>query len=519
MSTRILFLILDGWGVGEYNQSNPIYSSKTPNFDSLTSYFPYCTLQASGITVGLPWKEAGSSEIGHLTLGTGSVYLQNYPKITLAIQKGTFFDNPPLNHTAKNAKEKNGRIHLVGLLSEGAQQASFEHLEALIKFFNKNELEKIFLHLFVDGQDSPPQSAGDLLYKLKDPDLRATLATIVGRSYAMDIKGDYHLKTQRAYNALIKGIGKATADPIAYLRTKYNGSSAYNDSDTEPLIIDPEGTVQDGDTVLFFNFESQGMMQLVESMTRPAFEKFPTLFRKDVLYTSLVSYGPHISIPACFEPDPIQTSLPLLLSSNEKTQLKVTEKSKELLLSYFFNGLRHEAFPEEYQKIIPPSPETILKNPLMRSKEITETILSAMDERAYDAIFANYPAPDAVGHSGNFNLATKFVAEFDQYMHFIIKKVLDSSDWTLIITADHGNLERIYNPKTGSPDTEHTGFPVPFYLVSRPFFRKKTEADIAREKSSPPKGTLEDVAPTILHLLGLPASVGMHGKSLLHEFL
>lgn len=524
LSSKICLVILDGWGIGKKDFSNPIYQTGTPYIDFLKQRFPFCSLQASGIAVGLPWQEEGNSEVGHLTMGIGTVIYQYFPRITMSIEDGSFFDNEVLQKALLNSKEKNSACHFLGLLSSGSVHSHYSHLLALIKLAKKLKVEKLNLHLFTDGKDSPPQEALIMLQKLKKDLINygvGKIASVGGRFFAMDRDSNYH-RTQRYYNLLTEGTKKTIKEKELeqHLRDYYN--QGITDEFIEPTLVintDNLGStniINDGDTLIFFNFREDSMRQLVEPFLNPEFKPFPVKRYNSLSIVTFTQYRQDFEVAVAFPAQKIETCLAGILSQAGKRQLHLAESEKYSHITFFFNGLRESPFPGEYWVIVPSL--KILhheEHPELQAEEITSRLFQAFGENVYDFILVNYANPDIIGHTGNLEAAAKVVKVIDEE----IKKVVEAAfnhNYTLIITSDHGNLERMLDPYSGEIETEHDFSPVPFYLIDKRWQRiisRAPEEINAQEKEI--KGTLADIAPTILELFGLPVPETMTGKSLL----
>lgn len=515
---KVLLIILDGWGEGKNNFSNPIYIVKKEFFDYIRAHFPFFLLQASGIAVGLPWHEEGNSEVGHLSLGTGKIFYQNYTKIMLAIQNGSFFENSAMKKIIEHAIKFNSRIHLIGLLTEGIIHASFDHLIAILEFFKRNNFNKVFLHLFLDGRDSLPQSGLFLIERLEEVIKEkgvGTIASLCGRTYGMDKNEYWRVKTQVAYKLIVEGIGKKIKNYKDYLLKIYNEDKNFNDENLEPLLINEDGILKEGDVVFFFNIREDGIIQLARAFLDLEFNHFPVIRKDNVLVSSLTRYIENLDYLVVFEKDKITTSLSRVIAENNLKQLKIAEKVKAYNLTFYFNGFFNEPHPNEFWKILPSPDKSIKENPLMRSYEITQLIIEAIKENFYDFIAVNYAAPDIVAHTGDINLARKVVEEIDK----LLKTIYDhlNNDWVLIITSDHGNIEEIIKFDTGEISTAHDFNPVPCYIINKDFYieNKNNDFKIKEKKIS---GRLIDVAPTILELMGLNVPKEMEGRNLLKDY-
>ncbi|PIU98191.1 2,3-bisphosphoglycerate-independent phosphoglycerate mutase [Candidatus Wolfebacteria bacterium CG03_land_8_20_14_0_80_40_12] len=520
MSKRtIILIILDGWGMGEANESNPIYVANPQNIRYLKSNFPTGGLQASGIGVGLPWGEEGNSEVGHLNLGVGRVIYQYYPKISLAIREKTFFENPALKGAFKHAKENGSAVNLVGLLSNGNVHASFEHLLALIEFAKKEKIFRLNLHLFTDGRDSPPHSAIKLLSRLPKEDF-VRLASLSGRFYAMD-REKYWERTQKAYEVLV-GEGQITDNLDAHIKKTYERK--FNDEFVEPTSLTnsmghmPEGPIKDNDSIIFFNFREDRMKQIASAFIDKSFKNFPIKNFNNLYVAMMTQYDKDFNVPTAFLPEKIETCLGKILSDNNKFQLRIAETQKYPHITYFFNGMKEKLFKNEYRILIPS--RTIIRQderPEMMAPEITARVLGAIEENVFDFILVNYANPDIIAHTGNYEACLQAIKVVDEQIGKIVEAALGNNA-VLIITSDHGNIEKLFDPLTGLPETQHNPNSVPIYLIAKEFERRKTEAETRRSEKNN-VGLLADVAPTILELMAIPKPKEMTGQSLLRALL
>jgi len=522
LCSKICLIILDGWGIGQEDFSNAVYRAGTPNIDEIKKYYPMVSLQASGIAVGLPFNKAGNSEVGHLTLGTGQILYQYSVRISQSIQNGSFFQNPVLLEIYNYVKKNNSTLHLAGLLSDNIVHSSYEHLIALLDLANALKIEKINLHLFTDGRDSPPTNAKELIVKLqKDLKIRgrAKIASLSGRFYAMDRDNNFN-RTAKCYHALVFGKGKVEKDPGRYLEESYK--EGITDEFIVPALIgDPEnpeslGVINEEDGIIFFNFREERMRQLVEAFYNPQFDEFPAKKFQKLKIATFTQYKKDFPLPAVFLPQKISTCLSQLLSKAGKRQLHLAETEKYAHVTYFFNGLKEKPFPGEYWVIIPSIKTLHLEDyPELKAPEISTRLFQSFDENIYDFILVNYANPDLIGHTGNIKAGIQCAKIIDQEIAKVIKKSQELN-YTTIITADHGNLERMMNPLTGVIETEHDISLVPFYLIDKRWRfssprSKKEILEIERWAG----GMLADVSPTILELFGLPIPSEMTGQSLL----
>lgn len=511
MSKRtVILIVLDGWGIGPKDASNAIYAANPKNISQLKANFPSGALQASGIAVGLPWGEEGNSEVGHLNMGAGKVIYQNYPKITLAIRDNSFFQNKILKEIFERAKKNNSAVNFVGLLTEANIHASLEHLEALIKFGQDENSPKINLHLITDGRDSPPQSAFDLLKRIPFSE-KVKLASIAGRYYAMD-RDKYWDRTQKYYSA-VTGEGILIDDLENHFNQTYQ--KGLNDEYILPALFGPEKNfIKDNDSVLFFNFREDRMRQIIESFINKKFDKFPIKNFSNLHIATLTEYDKNFETPVAFPPETVDNPLGKILADNGKNQLRIAETEKYAHITYFFNGEKESPFESEYRVLIPSIAEVRHDaHPEMRAKEIADRVMTAMEEESYDFILVNFANADMVAHTGNYEAAVSAIKIVDEQIGRISKTVLEQDD-ILIITSDHGNAERLFNPKTGEPETKHDPNPVPVYLIANEFKREKNLKEIENSEATP-IGLLSDIAPTILELMKIQQPKEMTGQSLI----
>lgn len=511
MKKQIVLVVLDGWGIGKKDHSNPIHIQGTPNIDYIKSHFPSGALQASGIAVGLPWGEEGNSEVGHITIGAGKVIFQHYPRISIAIRDGSFFKNKALLALAEHVKKNNSSLNIAGLLTDANIHASLEHLLALIEFAKKNGIKKTNLHLYTDGKDSPLRSAGGLLSKVEMAlGSGVKIASIIGRYYALD-RDNHWDRTQKAYNILI-GEGPITNDYKELIEKNYQKN--LSDEFIEPHLIGPENNgIKDGDGLIFFDFREDSVRQIVESFINPEFENFPVKKFNNLYIVTMTEYSAKFSLPVAFPQEKVENPLGKIISENGLSQLRIAESDKYAHVTYFFNGLQNKTFPNEF-RILVPSKNIVHHEeaPEMMASEITSRIIQALEENSFNFIFVNYANSDIIGHTGNFDAGMAAVKTIDEEIGKLYKKILEYND-ILIITSDHGNVEKMMDPLTAKPTTGHDTSPVPIYIVANEFFRNKTVKD-AEESEREIVGILSDVAPTILKLMGIPKPPDMTGQDI-----
>lgn len=507
MKRTCVLVILDGWGIGEKNETNPIYLANPATINFIKTNFPAAALQASGIAVGLPWDEEGNSEVGHLTIGAGKILYQHFPRISLAIDDGSFFENKALKEAFAHSRKNKTSVHLVGLLTNGSVHAAFKHLLALIEMAKREKCENFHLHLFSDGRDSPPRSVLTLLAKLG-----MAPATLTGRYYAMNREQNWE-RTEKAYRALL-GEGRITQNLTEEVKKIY--SQDLDDEFIPPLIVGRPRPVQDGDAVIFFNFREDSIRQIVEPFVNPDFKNFSAKSFKNLLVATMTQYNENFKTLVAFSKETVESPLGRVLADREKTQLRIAETEKYAHVTYFFNGLRETPFPNEYRVLIPS--QNIIhpdERPEMMASAITDRAITAINEGGFDFILINYANPDIIAHTGNYNATLAAVKAVDRELEKLLPAVL-AQDCLLVITADHGNAEVLVDIKSGQAETKHNLSPVPFYLVANQFKRKKSEAEADRDEANV-IGILSDVAPTILELMAIPKPAEMTGQSLLNQ--
>lgn len=513
MKKTVVLAILDGWGIGLMDESNPIYAAHPQTIDMIEKNYPAGALQASGIAIGLPWEEEGNSEVGHLTIGSGRISYQHYPKITLSIESGEFFNNAALKDAFQHAEQNNSAVHLVGLLTKGNVHASLQHIGALIDMASREKCKKLYIHIITDGRDSPPKSAAELM-----PYVRSKIAdfgvgevvSVVGRYYAMN-RDEHWERTEKAYTIL-------TSDTVHPQKLEDALNAAYakgfNDEYVEPTALGEAHPIRSNDSVIFFNFREDSMRQITAPFLYPGFDKFPIRPLENCFIVTMTQYDSSPLAHVAFPNEKITETLGKVVADHGMRQLRIAETQKYAHVTYFMNGLNDKPYDEEYHVLIPsidtPHPET---HPEMMAAQITERAINALHENAFDLIVLNYANPDILAHTGNFNATRDAIKIVDKELGRLFNVVV-SEGHTLIVTSDHGNAEVVIDPTTGGPETRHDTSAVPFYLVDNAYKRKTPLA-------TPPHlskiGLLSDVAPTILELLKIEKPEEMTGESLLGQ--
>ncbi|MGI2298631.1 2,3-bisphosphoglycerate-independent phosphoglycerate mutase [Candidatus Cardinium hertigii] len=504
----IVLLILDGWGHSTEVRYNAIAAAKTPYWDYLIETYPHTLLDASGPSVGLPEGQVGNSEVGHLTIGTGRVLDQDLTRLNKAIETGDFFTNKVFLSALRKANNSGASVHIVGLLSPGGVHSHEKHLYALLALCGKMAVQNCYIHVILDGRDTPPISGVTSIQHLETQCKQIGIGQIVslmGRYYGMDRDHRWE-RTEAAYNCIVTGqAAYHAATPLSGLEAAY--ARGETDEFVEPTSIGPLDrppiTIDSGDIVFFMNFRSDRVRQLSRALIDPNFSSFNrTIYPHLGDFVSLTAYAADIPSRIAFPPLSIQNGLGACLAQAGLTQLRIAETEKYAHVTFFFNGGVEAPFPNESRLLIP-SKKVVTYDlvPEMRMVEITDQMVRAIEQKAYDVIICNFASPDMLGHTGN-QLATEAgITVVDKCLAKIIA-ALKQQGGEAIITADHGNAECMYDPNIQQPHTAHTIAPVPLIYVGQP----------AKLASA---GTLADVAPTLLSLLGLSPSKEMSGKNLL----
>ena len=516
MFKPVVLVILDGWGLSDKTQGNPLFSAKLPTIEKLNRFYPHIALQASGISVGLPWGEAGNSEVGHITLGTGQTIYQNQPRITMSIQNGEFFKNRAFLEAINHAKKNHSAIHLMGLLGKGTIHSATDHLYGLLELLRDQKFSNVFIHVFTDGRDSAPTSAAESVQELQTR--MATyaigqIATIGGRYYAMDRNNNWE-RVKLAYDAMTEGVGEKITDPITYLKKSYENE--IFDEYLKPAVVmkdnEPIAKIKDDDAVIFFNFREDRARQITKAFTLPGFNKFEKKALKNLFFVTMVQYESDLPVAVAFSVVEVSTCLGKILAKHKLTQLRIAETEKFAHVTYFFNGGQEEAFLGEDRVIIPSKDVPRFDDaPEMSARELTNKVIDSVKKEKYAFILLNYANADIVGHTGNVPAAIIAVETIDHCLSQLINAVI-SKNGCLLITADHGNVEEMVNLKTGEKDTEHSANPVPLWFVTGENHSEKPLENYTHFEIG---GLLSDIAPTVLELLKIEKSKEMTGESLL----
>jgi 2,3-bisphosphoglycerate-independent phosphoglycerate mutase len=507
----VALLILDGFGYSENSQSNAIEAAHSPTWDRLWNDYPHSLIQTSGLAVGLPDGQMGNSEVGHMNLGAGRIVYQNFTKINKAIADGDFFTNPVLTASIDKAVASDNTIHLMGLLSPGGVHSHEDQIMAAMELAVQRGANKVYLHAFLDGRDTPPRSAKASIEKIntKFAELKTGhIASLIGRYYAMDRDNRWE-RVQKAYDLLTQGIAENIVDnAIAGLDKAY--SQDKSDEFCPATSICPDGetsvTIKDGDAVIFMNFRPDRARELTRALIQDDLNSplNRSIYPKIDNFVMLTEYASNIDAPCAYPPKLLSNTLGEYLSNNGKTQLRIAETEKYAHVTFFFSGGVEAEYAGETRILIPsPDVATYDLQPEMSAHEVTDNLVAAIEGGEYDAIICNYANGDMVGHTGKMDAAIKAVETLDVCLQRVTDAILKVNG-DCLITADHGNVELMVDPNTGGPVTSHTNGPVPLVYVSN-----------QRKSASLSKGKLSDIAPTLLTMLGLPIPSEMTGGNLI----
>lgn len=540
----VVLIVLDGWGLAPPGPGNAISLAKLETIPFLWHSYPHTELAASGEAVGLPYNEDGNTETGHINIGAGRTVFQDFPRISMAIEDGSFFTNDAFLAAVAHARTNKSNIHLLGVVSDAGVHASRDHLYALLELIKKQGMtNNVYIHVFTDGRDATPTSAERYVGELEDH-LSALgvskIASVIGRYYAMDRDHRFE-RTEKAYRCLTESNGGLLApSAAAAIRSSY--TRHVTDEFIEPTIIadasgNPLPRIADNDAVIFFNFRIDRPRQLTRAFVVPdfetaqqsaAFDPYAVKYYhrhvihvedrshpftrntvlKNLFFVSMTQYEPNLPVSVAYPPQKVFAPLGSVLSEYKIRQLRVSETEKERFVTYYFNGMREEPYNQEDRLIIPsPNVPTYDLKPEMAAGELTEQVLHRLAIDVYGFMLINFANPDMVAHTGNIAAAIKACEVTDSCVGSIVRAVL-AQDGTCIITADHGNVEEMLG-SDGSMDTEHSTFPVPFIMVNNSY---------QGYSQSLPKGKLGDIAPTMLAHMNLSIPPEMTGKNLLADF-
>jgi 2,3-bisphosphoglycerate-independent phosphoglycerate mutase len=505
-----MLMILDGWGAGSPGSGNAVHLARTPNLDRIVKKYPHTQLQTSGPAVGLPAGVMGNSEVGHLNIGAGRIVYQDLLRIDRAIEDESFFANPSLVAACEKVNSGANALHLMGLVSDGGVHSQLTHLYALVELAKRNGIDKLFIHVILDGRDTAPDKGVDYVRQLQSK-IRSigvgTIATICGRYYAMDRDTRWE-RTREAYRLYTQAEGVIARDPVAAVKEAYQRKE--RDEFVKPIVLhapngQPVASIGSGDAVIFFNFRADRTRQLTRAFTEANFDGFERDSRLDLSnFTCMTLYDEVFELPVAFPPVPMEGILGQVISSQGMRQLRIAETEKYAHVTYFFNGGQERPFDNEDRCLIP-SPRDIAtydQRPEMSAMAVTQEVLDRIATDQYDLIVLNFANMDMVGHTGVLEAAIKACETVDDCVGRIVETVL-AKQGALLITADHGNAETMVTTN-GNIHTAHTTNPVHLALVSH-----------QHRQVSLRQGVLGDISPTILDLMALDLPEEMTGKSLI----
>ncbi|MDU5111093.1 MAG: 2,3-bisphosphoglycerate-independent phosphoglycerate mutase [Clostridium sp.] len=500
----VMLMILDGFGIAPKSDGNAVEAAQKPNYNRLMTQYPSTQLQASGLFVGLPDGQMGNSEVGHLNIGAGRIIYQELTRITKEIEEGGFFKNEALTLAVENAKKNNSALHLLGLLSDGGVHSHIDHLKGLLKLAKDAGLTKVYVHAFMDGRDVPPSSGKDFIVEIEKYMKEigvGKIATVSGRYYAMDRDNRWE-RVELAYNAMVLGKGEISSSAVEAIDKSYHDNKT--DEFVLPSVVDSEGTIKNGDSVIFFNFRPDRAREITRAINDKEFAGF-NREALDLTFVTLTQYDKTLEgVNVAYRPEGINNTLGEYVSNKGLNQLRIAETEKYAHVTFFFNGGVEKEYPGEDRALIAsPKVATYDLKPEMSAHELTDELLKRLDEDKYDMIILNFANPDMVGHTGVMEAAVKAIETVDGCLGKLADKILEK-DGTLFVTADHGNAEIMIDFSTGNPFTAHTTDPVPFIWVSN-----RTEGRSLKE------GKLADIAPTMLNEMGLDKPAEMTGECLI----
>lgn len=503
----VVLIILDGWGIRQMAHGNAVVQGNTPNYDKWMRTLERSIVDASGEAVGLPDGQMGNSEVGHLNLGAGRIIYQDLTRINIAIADGSFFENETLVTAVNQAKERGGKVHVIGLFGPGGVHSHENHMYAILDMANRQGIEPI-LHVITDGRDTPPESAirfADRLYQYKDGN-DVTVASVSGRYYTMDRDRRWQ-RTQKGYEVIANHQGeegRTAADLKAALQASYD--DGVTDEFILPVALDVDRNVkvEPGDTLIFYNFRADRVRQIVTSFLFPDFDGFEREFIEDLHIVTMTDYDDAFDVPVIFPDVDIVNPLAEVLSKRGCTQFHTAETEKYAHVTYFFNGGREQPFEGE-ERHLEPSPKvaTYDLQPEMSAYLLTEALLKRLETHDDDFILINFANPDMVGHTGVLEAAIKAVEAVDECAGKVVDAVV-AKGGAAIVTADHGNCERMIDEYSGEPHTYHTTQPVSLFVIGMDEYVNLR-----------PRGILADVSPTALQLMGQEQPEEMTGRSLL----
>ena len=503
----VMLIVLDGWGIGKEYEGNAVELADTPQMDRLFQEYPNTILEASGLAVGLPEGQMGNSEVGHLNIGSGRIIYQELTKISKSIEEEDFFNKEEFLMAIDNAKSNNSKLHLMGLVSDGGVHSHNTHLYALLELCARKKFKDVYIHAFLDGRDVPPtigkEHLQELEAKIKEIGV-GEIATISGRYYAMDRDKRWE-RTKLSYDALVLGIGKVDDSPVEAIIKSYD--EGINDEFVIPTVITKEGkptaTIDNEDSIIFFNFRPDRARQITRAIVDDDFHGFEREKKVNTFYVTMTEYDKTIeNVHIAFKTEKPENTLGEYISNLGLNQLRIAETEKYAHVTFFFNGGREEPYNNEDRVLIPsPKVATYDLKPEMSALEVKDEVLNRLNMDKYDLIILNFANPDMVGHTGVVDAAIKAVETVDSCLGEIVDLLLKKGGKALI-TADHGNAEKLIDENDNSPVTSHTTNKVPLILFGEKNLKLR-------------EGILADLAPTLLDIMGLEKPKEMTGRSLI----
>ena len=510
MSTKKLtmLMILDGFGMNEKEEGNAVKIAQIPALTEILTKNPNTMIHTSGLEVGLPEGQMGNSEVGHTNIGAGRIVYQDLAKITKSIEDGDFFSKPEFVKAIENCKANNSKLHIMGLLSDGGVHSHNRHLYGLLELAKRKDFEDVYVHCFMDGRDTPPASGEGYLIKLEEKLKEkgvGQIASLSGRFYAMDRDKRWE-RVSQAYDALVHGEGEKALDAVAAIEESYQ--KEIFDEFVKPTVItnkagEPLAKIENGDSVIFFNFRPDRAREITRSIVDKEFDGFETK-KMNTYFVCMTPYDETMpNVEVAFRKEEIRNTFGEYISKKGLKQLRIAETEKYAHVTFFFNGGEEKQYEGEDRILVPsPKVETYDLKPEMSAYEVTDKVIEAIKSEKYDSIILNYANPDMVGHTGSIDAAVKALETINDCVAKVVEAV-KSVDGVLLITADHGNAEQMIDYKTGEPHTAHTTNPVPLAVVGLPGNKKVRE------------GRLADLAPTMLDIMGLEKPDEMTGESLI----
>ncbi|KAG9042006.1 hypothetical protein FS837_011459 [Tulasnella sp. UAMH 9824] len=518
VKNKICLIVHDGWGISSVEKGNAIFHGSTEHMDTIGQTHSHTSLAAHGLAVGLSDGLMGNSEVGHLNIGAGRVVWQDIVKIDVSIKKRNFHKNDATLKACERAKSGNGRLHFLGLISDGGVHSHITHLYALLETAKEQGVPEVYIHFFGDGRDTAPRSsakyARDLIQFIKDNGNYGEIATVVGRYYAMDRDKRWE-RVKIAVDGLVQGQGeKVENQEKAVEAIEESYKKDITDEFLKPIIVGEKGRIGDGDTLFFFNYRSDRMREIVSVFGLPD-KPMEVTVPKDIDITTMSLYKGDFPFSVAFPPQAMTNVLAEWLSKHDIKQCHIAETEKYAHVTFFFNGGIEKQYPGEDRHMIPsPKVPTYDKQPEMSVQQVADKVAEVVKTKEYEFVMCNFAPPDMVGHTGVYDAAVQAIGATDK----AVKTVYDAcqeAGYILLVTADHGNAEQMINPDTGAPHTAHTTNPVPFIMTGDPKEYSFSSEPLAGAEEGEGVPSLGDVAPTILELMGLPKPEDMSGRSLL----